>query len=82
MSGGAVSNGCGYIGMAHMVDLSDGFANYVHIIPAKITIDFANKHLHKLPATCKNVKRVVLPISGPANCVIQSPSAPSLCKNK
>ena len=72
MSGGAVSNGCGYLGMAHLIEMSDGFANYVYITPAAINIKFAYDNFDKLPKKCKNLKPVKLALSGSDNCIIKS----------
>jgi len=51
MSGAAVLNSCGYVGMAHAADISGTtkIANFAAIVPASVILDFFDKHAHSLP---------------------------------
>jgi len=72
MSGGAVCNGCGYLGMSHTV-MKDNLANFAHIIPADEMILFAKKNIHRLKKLkdCPDVAKVSLPIMPFMNCHIR-----------
>ncbi len=52
MSGSAVSNGCGYLGMAHIV-VTENFAAFAGIIPAKQIIDFLDSIMINYPGRLK-----------------------------
>lgn len=62
MSGGAVSNGYGYVGMAHIV-MNDVKLNYACIISAKVLVEFVASHLKKLKTLvdCPNLEILNLP---------------------
>jgi len=72
MSGGAVLNGCGYLGMTHAVSRSN--ANFAYIISAAEIIKFIEKHLNELPelADCKQ-RSIVPPVAPLADCAAKTP---------
>lgn len=63
MSGSAVLNGCGYVGVAHAARIPAGtrLANFAAIIPAKAVIDFIDLHASKLPTLADCGMQAVLP---------------------
>jgi hypothetical protein len=71
MSGGAVSNGCGYVGMAHLVNTANGLTNFAHVIPADVVTKFALKHFNLL-MECPGVKAESLLLLPFMNCAIQA----------
>jgi len=78
ISGAAVSNGCGYLGMLHAV-WSEGFAVFAAIVPAAAIMSFLddiireNPHKLKTASQCYpsfNPRKVVaFPISPFMNCI-------------
>ena len=63
MSGAAVLNSCGYVGLAHAARLPDTtkMASFAAIIPARVIIDFFDKHAHSLPTLQQCKMRVEEP---------------------
>jgi hypothetical protein len=53
MSGGPVSNGCGYVGMA-TIRLQDGFNSYAIVSPVSTIHECLRFHKEKLPTFCIN----------------------------
>ena len=47
MSGAAVLNSCGYVGVAHAI--TNNKANFAFIVPASAIVAFFDKHAHSLP---------------------------------
>ena len=54
-SGSAVSNGCGYLGMAHIV-VNENFAVFAGIIPATHIIEFIDLIIDKYPGRLKKLE--------------------------
>jgi hypothetical protein len=76
MSGAAVLNGCGYVGMAHAVNKKTNAseANFAYIIPASAIVRLIEQNLDKLPTLEKCGKRsFVPPIATLANCATKTP---------
>jgi hypothetical protein len=72
MSGGAVLNGCGYVGMTHAK--TSGEVNFALIISAADIMHFIDLHLNELPklAHC-NQSILVPPVAPLANCAAKRP---------
>ena len=84
MSGAAVLNGCGYIGMAHCARTpsSSQLANFAGIIPAAAIQAFIAKHLSKLPTleTCKK-GRISSPLAPHVNCSHATTATQTVCNS-
>ena len=75
MSGAPVLNGCGYVGMAHVV-FNDP-ASYASVISAPATIDFIEQNLSKLPTLADCGQRILAPpLAAFANCAAKTPLTP------
>ena len=76
MSGAAVLNGCGYVGMAHAVNKKTNAseANFAYVIPASAIVRLIEQNLDKLP-TIENCRKrsVVPPLAALANCSTMTP---------
>jgi hypothetical protein len=77
-SGGAVANGCGYLGMAHMVRTpSYGNANFAVVISSLVIDDFLRSNYDILEtAEMCNTKVVKLPIMPFMDCKIEQGPRP------
>jgi len=75
MSGAPVLNGCGYVGMAHL--MFTGPANYASVISAPVTVDFIEQNLSKLPTLAYCGQRALAPpLAAFANCATKTPLTP------
>jgi hypothetical protein len=74
MSGAAILNGCGYVGMAHAMTI--GNANYAYIIPASAIIRLIKQHEMRLP-TLEECRKDVLspPLAALSSCGQQRDSS-------
>ena len=63
MSGAAVVNGCGYLGMTHIV-LQSGSANFAAIVPGFVIADLMLEHAYRLSnvSQCTSLKIVDIPV--------------------
>lgn len=70
MSGAAVANGCGYIGMCHAVISGTQLTTFAAIIGAESIRQFirANKHYFPILSDCSNVKVIEMPRMPFINC--------------
>jgi hypothetical protein len=80
MSGAPVLNGCGYVGVAHSVNIAKTnatHANFAYIIPASDIIDFIEQNLSELPTLAYCGQRMVTPpLAAFANCAAKMPLTP------
>ena len=74
MSGSAVLNGCGYVGMAHAVDRPDEtkLASFAAIVRSEDIVSFMDSHADKLPTLgdC-GMQAVLPPVARFVDCLVQ-----------